>query len=242
MARTRKQANGAAADPNSSSKPANNGSPARSQSSDSLPPLRPLSIVISDDDRDIIKVNNASVSELKHACDDALKRFLSRPDLFNQQYLHTDVRLALGWAGVGVAAFTGLYGWKVEFGKSKPVVLVGLIVYFLLTALQTLYAYFIEGDIIFVGKRKTFSKRIITERLTINSHTEPVKKHTPPAYALSAIYVQSASSGKSLLARGKASDSKTYNAFFDEAGVMNQGAFEQWVGGLVERVMEDRDT
>ena len=106
-------------------------------------------------------------------------QFLSRPDLFKQQYLHTDVRLALGWAGVGVALFTGLYGWKVEFEKSKPVVGVGLIVcvvstypyhnnvdnscvsrYFLLTAIQTLYAYFIEGDIIFVGKRKTFSKRV----------------------------------------------------------------------------------
>jgi len=182
------------------------------------------------------------VSELKNACDDALKRFLSRPDLFKQQYLHTDVRLALGWAGVGVAAFTGLYGWKVEFEKSKPVVWVGLIVYFLLTAMQTLYAYFIEGDIVFVGKRKTFSKRIITERLTITSNTEPVKNHTPPAYALSATYLQSASGGKSLLARGKAGDSKTYNAFFDEAGVMDQVAFEQWVGGVVERVMEGRDT
>lgn len=84
-----------------------------------------------------------------------------------------------------MAGFTGLYGWKVEFEKSKPVVWVGLIVcvtppvmtnqpftyakyllqkksprYFLLTALQTLYAYFIEGDIVFVGKRKTFSKRV----------------------------------------------------------------------------------
>jgi signal peptidase complex subunit 2 len=243
MARTRKPANGTAdASRNSSPKPAtNNDSPSRSQS-DSLRPPRPLSIIISDNDRDTIKVNNASVSELKHACDDALKRFLSRPDLFKQQHLHTDVRLALGWAGVGVAGFTGLYGWKVEFEKSKPVVWVGLIVYFLLTAVQTLYAYFIEGDIVFVGKRKTFSKRIITERLTITSNTEPVKKHTPPAYALSATYVQSASGGKSLLARGKANESRTYNAFFDEAGVMNQAVFEQWVGGLVERVMEGRDT
>jgi len=96
----------------------------------------------------VVKVNNANVVELKNACDDALKRvclplpfppspktltpaptqFLSRPDLFKQQHLHTDVRLALGWAGVGVALFTGLYGWKVEFEKSKPVVWVGLIV------------------------------------------------------------------------------------------------------------------
>jgi signal peptidase complex subunit 2 len=26
--------------------------------------------------------------------------------------------------------------------------------------MQTLYAYFVEGDIIFVGKRKTFDKRV----------------------------------------------------------------------------------
>ena len=32
--------------------------------------------------------------------------------------------------------------------------------YLLLTALQTLYAYFVEGDTIFVGRRKTFSKRV----------------------------------------------------------------------------------
>ena len=121
-----------------------------------------------------------------------------------------------------------------------------------------------EGDTVFVGKRKTFSKRvrpsapspypsnpyplppfpsqIITERLTLSSHTEPVNKHTPPAYVLSATYVQSSSGGKSLLSRGKASESRGYNAFFDENGVMAQGQFEQWVGELVERVMEGRDT
>lgn len=84
----------------------------------------------------------------------------------------------------------------------------------------------------------------MTERLTISSQTEPVKKATTttPAYALSATYVQSASGGKSLLARGKASESRTYHHFFDEAGVMDQPAFEQWVGTLVERVMENRDS
>jgi hypothetical protein len=34
--------------------------------------------------------------------------------------------------------------------------------YIILTLVQTLYAYFIEGDIIFVGKRKTFDKRVRT--------------------------------------------------------------------------------
>ena len=55
-------------------------------------------------------------------------QFLSRPDLFKQIHLHTDVRLGLGWASVFVAAGTALYGYEVEFEESKPVMWVGLIV------------------------------------------------------------------------------------------------------------------
>ena len=54
-------------------------------------------------------------------------QFLSRPDLFKQIYTHTDVRLGLGYASVIVAACTGLYGYKVDFESSKPVVWAGLI-------------------------------------------------------------------------------------------------------------------
>jgi len=214
-----------------------------------------------------VKVNNASLTDLKNACDDALKRFLSRPELFKQIHLHTDVRLAFGWAGVFVAAGTALYGYKVEFEKSKPVVWAGLILYIILTTIQTLYAYFIEGDIVFVGKRKTFSKRIITERLTISSATEPVisplslalpilpralsfSSSSPssttnpakrPAYALSLTYLRSTSGGKSLLAKGKVREVKEYSAFFDEKGVMNGAAFEKWVGGVVEKGMGEQE-
>ncbi|KAG1747333.1 microsomal signal peptidase 25 kDa subunit-domain-containing protein [Suillus lakei] len=191
-----------------------------------LPPLQknhpgPLSITISPEEREVIKVNNYSASELKNACDDALKRYLSRPVLFKQIHLHTDVRLALGWAGVFTAAATGLYGWKTDFEKSKPGVWVGFILYLVLTSLQTLYSYFVEGDTIFVGRRKTFSKRIITERITISSRTLP-----------------STSGGKSLLAKGRTHEAKEYSAFFDEKGVMAQEVFERWIGELVEAVME----
>src|ERR1700729_1672340 len=78
MPRTRKQA--ANGDSNQASSPATtNTPPSRSQSTDSLhpPPPGPLSIIITDEDRDVIKVNNANISELKNACDDALKRVRS---------------------------------------------------------------------------------------------------------------------------------------------------------------------
>jgi signal peptidase complex subunit 2 len=55
------------------------------------------------------------------------QQLLGRPDLFKTIHQHTDVRLALGWAGVFIAAGTALYGWKTEFEKSKPVVWTGMI-------------------------------------------------------------------------------------------------------------------
>ncbi|KAJ3554667.1 hypothetical protein NP233_g12371 [Leucocoprinus birnbaumii] len=233
-------------------------------------PTGPLAVPVSQTDRDVVKVNNSNVTELKNACDDAVKRvrrllpplilallnsllwrtqYLGRAELFTQIHLHTDVRLGLGWLSVFVAGGTALYGYKVDFEKSKPVVWFGVIMYFLLTSIQTLYAYFVEGDTVFVGRRKTFSKRIITERITLSSKTQPARKtkassannnttSTPPAYTLSISYVRSTNGGKSLLAKGKTKVEKGYTAFFDEQGTMDQEAFEKWVGEAVESAMD----
>ncbi|KAG2008221.1 hypothetical protein CC2G_013675 [Coprinopsis cinerea AmutBmut pab1-1] len=216
----------------------------RSQSPESSSdrPLGPLAVSIPASEREQVKVNNANLTELKNACDDAVKRFLARPELFKQIHLHTDVRLALGWLSVFVAAGTAFYGYKVDFETSKPVVTVGLIVYILLTTLSTLYAYFIEGDTIFVGKRKTFSKRIITERITLSSTTLPARAPSSPSpqYSVSIQYVRSTNGGKSLLGRGRTKASSPYAKFFDEKGVLDQEALERWVGGLVESAMDGK--
>jgi len=205
--------------------------------------------VVVSTDRDVVKVNNLNATELKNACDDAIKRYLSRPELFKQIHLHTDVRLALGWLSVFVAAGTAFYGYKVEFEKSKPLVSIGLVVYIVLTTLQTLYAYFVEGHTIFVGKRKSLSKRIITERIHVSSTTIPPSKSplssiaspaNAPSYQLSVSYVRSTNGGKSLLAKGRTKASQTYSSFFDEQGTMDQEIFERWVGELVEQSMDGK--
>jgi signal peptidase complex subunit 2 len=56
-------------------------------------------------------------------------QLLSQPQFFQQQHIHTDVRLALGYLSVLVAGATGLYGWKVEFEKSKMLVRIGVVMY-----------------------------------------------------------------------------------------------------------------
>jgi len=221
----------------------------RTPSPESERPAGPLSIVVAAEERDVVKVNNFNSTELKNACDDALRRYLSRPELFKQIHQHTDVRLALGWLSVFIAIGTALYGYKVEFEKSKPVVTIGLVLYMVLTTLQTLYAYFIEGNTIFVGKRKTLSKRIITERIELESATIPPSKYlskeapssaNSPSYQLTVSYMRSTNGGKSLLAKGRTNAAQSYSAFFDENGTMEQEAFERWLGELVESTMDGK--
>jgi len=249
----RKKANGAAEISTATAGPSSSSSSIASPPSPDRPP-GPLSLAPLPGTREVVKVNNFSVTELKNACDDAVKRYLSRPELFKQIHQHTDVRLALGWLSVFIAGGTGLYGYKVEFEQSKPVVWAGLILYMLLTFTQTLYSYFIEGDIVFVGKRKTFSKRIITERITLSSRTLPVSfppksasassakaVSIPPQYALALTYVRSTSANKSLLAKGKTQAEAPYSRFFDAEGTMDFDAFERWVGELVEDGMGGRE-
>jgi signal peptidase complex subunit 2 len=232
-------------------KSAPNGSvPSPSSPELSTRPLGPLSVLADKEklkqrEEDVTKINNMNPSDLKNACDDALKRFLSHPELFRPNHIHTDVRLALGWTSVFVAFGTGLYGWKIDFEKSKPVVWAGVILYVVLSVVQTLYAYFIERDIVFLGKRKTFDKRIVTERITITSQTAPHSlkpssgKPSPcPSYNFTISYLRSASSGKSLLAKGKTSKTRQYNELFDEDGLLDISIFETWVGQAVEDVMD----
>ena len=64
----------------------NQKSPSPSRSTHSSPdrdrPAGPLSVVTAPDEREEVKVNNANVTELKNACDDALKRVRFGPCLF----------------------------------------------------------------------------------------------------------------------------------------------------------------
>lgn len=52
--------------------------------------------------------------------------------------------------------------------------------------------------------------------------------------------MRSTSGGKSLLGRGRTKGERGYNTFFDERGVMDQVAFERWVGEMVGQVMEGK--
>jgi signal peptidase complex subunit 2 len=81
--------------------------------------------------------------------------------------------------------------------------------YIVLTGAQSLYTYFIEGETIFIGKRKTYAKRVETERIKVEAKSHPAKwssvlykkpsAASAPSYQLSMSYVRSANSGKIII-------------------------------------------
>lgn len=119
--------------------------------------------------------------------------------------------------------------------------------YVVLTTISTLYTFLIEKDTVYVGKRKSLAKRIETENITVESRTNTSpgttafpSKVEPPHYALSITYVRSSNAGKSIIRRGSAQAEKSYTELFDEEGKMDRSVFELWLGGIVERVVEER--
>ncbi|KAG8778688.1 hypothetical protein FRC15_010616 [Serendipita sp. 397] len=217
------------------------------------PPTSPLRAPVpppplSESPEEVKVSNNANATELKLACDDALRRYIARPDTsFRTVNRHTDVKLALGWAGVLVAGLTAAYGYKVEFEKSKPAMWVGVVLYVILSGAQTLYAYLIEGDTVFVGKRKTYAKRVESERIRVDAKSisaQPSKavSSTPsatnaPSYQLSMSYVRTTNSGKTVIHMGKERVEASYATFFDSEGRMDIAKFESWVSSAMGRVM-----
>lgn len=74
------------------------------------------------------KINNAAISDLKHTLDDHVRLVLTLPNqAFTRSYRHDDVRLALGWSSVAVAAATGYYGYVIPFHHSTFWVSVGVV-------------------------------------------------------------------------------------------------------------------
>lgn len=190
-------------------------------------------------------VNLSNLAELKLACDDCVKQYFTRTTEFTQSHVHTDVRLLLGWSASLIAFASAYYGYIVPFEESKLWVTVGVVLYIILSALQWIYAQYVEKTQIFVGKRRTVSSRISTERLTLSSHIPPsptassgffssspppsASKPPPPfpSYTLQLSYVHSSNNGKALLHKSEATLTKGFGEMFDTKGVLQKEKLEE---------------
>jgi len=183
-----------------------------------------------------VHVNNANLSELKNACDDAVKK-LMQSHQFTEQHQHTDVRLVLGWLSVFIAAGSSGWSYKVGFEESKTVVTLSVLAYAVLYGIQMLYSYYIEGHTIYVGKRKSLSKRIETEVLRISARTIPSTSSTPPLYKLAISYRRSSNNNKSLIRKCRETAQVSYGELVDEKGGVEETRIGDWLGELIAKVV-----
>ncbi|PWN47945.1 hypothetical protein IE53DRAFT_389892 [Violaceomyces palustris] len=212
-------------------------------------------------------VDNSNASELKLTCDEAVERILTRETIveadsdskptstsspspsifppFKASHFHTDLRLVLGFTASAVMIGVCVWSYFVEkdWEKNKKPCGIAVVIYVVLSAIQTLDSY-MQGSKIFEGKRKTVSKRIETERLSISSPSLPKavikppaggtlakgEKPTliPPAYTLKIDYTRKSNNGKSLLGKKKTSITLGHmGEWFTEEGEFIESIFEQ---------------
>jgi lipopolysaccharide export LptBFGC system permease protein LptF len=80
------------------------------------------------------------------------------PSAFRANNVHLDVRLALGWSASLIAFAAAYHAYRhPSFQQTRPYVLAGVVSFVLLGAAMNAYARWVEGDVIYQGKRKLFA-------------------------------------------------------------------------------------
>lgn len=95
--------------------------------------------------------------DLKNATDDALAPYLStlpKPYAFQQSHALTNIRLALGYAAVAIAAATFYTDWKLGWDATKSYTMAACVLYFILNSFLTYHIWKVEAGRVFVGTRE----------------------------------------------------------------------------------------
>ena len=93
---------------------------------------------------------DAPSTDLKNTTDDALPNYLTSLK-FEQSHFLTDVRLALGYSAVIIAAVTFYFDYTLGWDKTKDLTLWAVVAYFTLNGAFTLWVWLAEKGKIFIG-------------------------------------------------------------------------------------------
>ncbi|KAJ9096399.1 hypothetical protein QFC21_005221 [Naganishia friedmannii] len=101
------------------------------------------------------------------------------------------------------------------------------------------YAYYFEGSKIYIGKRKSLSKRIETEVIRISSRSLPssASPSLPPRYLLNLSYRRSANKNKSLIRRARQLVEASYGELIDSQGGVEEERIRDWIGAMLVNVV-----
>ncbi|CED84763.1 SPCS2, SPC2 [Phaffia rhodozyma] len=210
------------------------GTVSSSPSSPSAPSSRPA---LQSTDSELVRINAANLSQAKLAFDDTLREVLvAPPHAYTQSLRHTDLKLLLGWSACLIALGTSGWAYRHSWEESKGPLKIAVVLYAILSTISYLYTYFIQGQKIFVGKRKTLTDgRIETSIITVSTSTKlSPKPERIPLYNISLSSLTSTNAGKSLLSRIENEGSKSIGAFVSADGVVDRVELESWLNGLLE--------
>ena len=98
------------------------------------------------------KISPHSLSDLKNTTDDALANYL-RSLPFAQDNTKLDVRLALGYIGVLIAAATFAADYKLGWEATKGWTAVAVVAYAIISGASTYWIWGVEKGIVFEGVR-----------------------------------------------------------------------------------------
>ncbi|KAJ5625521.1 Signal peptidase complex subunit 2 [Penicillium lagena] len=169
------------------------------------------------------KVPVYSTNDLKSTSDDALLPYLSTlpaPYAFAADYTKSNIRFALGYSAVAIAAFTFYadrkLGWE---ATTSPWIITAVGTYFVLNSLLTFWIWRVEAGEVFAGKRKT------GETISISSSAKKFSSQ----YKLHILY-KSASGQVIQEKRCEA----PFTTWFSADGVFHPGPFRRWLAGEID--------
>ncbi|KAJ5085300.1 hypothetical protein N7532_010071 [Penicillium argentinense] len=169
------------------------------------------------------KVPVYSTNDLKSTTDDALLPYLCTlpaPYAFKVDYTKSNIRFALGYSAIVIAAFTFYadrkLGWE---AVSSPWILAAVVAYFTLNSILTFWLWAVEAGEVFAGKRKS------GETITISSSA---KKYTTQ-YKLHVQYKSPA--GKVL--QDKRIEAP-FTAWFSANGIFHPEPFRSWLASEID--------
>ncbi|KAI9694350.1 MAG: hypothetical protein M1820_008998 [Bogoriella megaspora] len=167
------------------------------------------------------KITLYSLPDLKNTTDDALPNYLTSLK-FRQSHYYADVRLALGYTAVIIAAATFYFDYKLGWDATKQWTAVAVVVYFALNGAFTYWMWGVEKGLIFTGEKDGV-------QLSLSSKTE---KHVPT-------YILTVRTRKGTQGQWKESQiSAPFTRWFSADGFFVPKPFQQWLASEVAVIGE----
>ncbi|KAI8451465.1 microsomal signal peptidase 25 kDa subunit-domain-containing protein [Phakopsora pachyrhizi] len=171
---------------------------------------------------EMVKVNNASLSELKNALDDATKVYFNTKAGFSQNHCNEDFKLGVGWLASLVAGGISLAGWYYGWEKTQGYTGYCVAAYAFLSFVLILFAIIVDKETIYIGKRSSKKSGSSYEKVTISSDV----KSFEPIYRLGLVIE---TDKKDQTKRFNIDLKPHFNKYFDVDGYLDESGWNKFL-------------